>query len=58
MGEELVLGEEPPILKVPIFGTVEHKIKPGAGGDPGLIGRAAQRFGDKTGVRMVGFGFV
>ena len=54
LAHEVVLLDQPPILQVPPLGAVEDVIEAGAGGFLGLIGGAAERLGDETGVGMPG----
>ena len=52
LAHEVVLLDQPPILEVPPLGAVEDVIEAGAGGVARLVGGAAERFGDETGVGM------
>src|SRR5439155_10132613 len=49
---QIVLLDEPPIVKVPPLRAVEDEIEAGPRRFPGLVGRAAERFGQKNRVRV------
>ena len=52
LAHEIVLLDEPPILKIPPFGTVENKIKTRLRGLFGLISRTPERFRHEHRLRM------
>ncbi len=53
--DEVVLFDQPPVAEVPVFGAIEHEVEAGLGGILGLVGGAAEGFGDEAGVGVGGF---
>src|ERR1043165_8941076 len=57
LANQIVLLDQPPIVKIPPLRAVEYKIKTGPSRFLGLVCGATQRFSDKKSVRVAGLDF-